>query len=184
MTDAVAALEAVLNGFPVHLFGSRATGFGEPGSDVDLTIEAPWAESGPFLEDLVQRLPKSFHVQEVALRARVPVVRIEYTAAWPPVVCDVTVNNLLPLHNTRLLQAYVRIVPNVVAVYHSVKHWAKSVYLLGAKDGCLSSYSWTLLVIFYLQVAYGVPSLQADVEPLYWNEYNVAFQPPVPLEGE
>ena len=26
------------------------------------------------------------------------------------------------------------------------------VYLLGAKDGCLSSYSWTLLVIFYLQV--------------------------------
>ena len=35
----------------------------------------------------------------------------------------------------------------------------------GARDGHLSSYSFTLLALFYLQVEHGLPSLQAGVRP-------------------
>ena len=34
--------------------------------------------------------------------------------------CDITVNNLLPLHNTSLLRAYTDLCPEAVAVFHEV----------------------------------------------------------------
>ena len=36
-------------------------------------------------------------------------------------------------------------------MFHGVKAWARDRDLLGGRDGCLSSYAFTLLTIFFLQ---------------------------------
>eukprot|EP00933_Yihiella_yeosuensis_P061437 TRINITY_DN64242_c0_g1_i1.p1 TRINITY_DN64242_c0_g1~~TRINITY_DN64242_c0_g1_i1.p1 ORF type:complete len:255 (+),score=46.41 TRINITY_DN64242_c0_g1_i1:105-767(+) len=75
---------------------------------------------------------------------------------------DLTVENLLPVINSELLRRYVQLAPGLVGgLVRNVKSWAKSSGVCGAKDGFFSSYAWTLLAIFFLQVEGHIPSLQA-----------------------
>merc|ERR1719265_3129290 len=77
---------------------------------------------------------------------------------------DVTINNLLPVYNTRLLKSYALLDHRVVTVVREVKKWAQEIGLHGADKGHLSSYSFTLLGIFYFQVKAPLPSVQALAE--------------------
>ena len=52
--------------------------------------------------------------------ARVPVVK--FTVPGPDTHVDVTINNLLPLHNTALVSAYAAIDPRVRDFIFIVKH--------------------------------------------------------------
>ena len=65
---------------------------------------------------------------------------------------DVSVNNLLPLYNTRLLRSYAEVDTRVKVLILCVKRWARLHGLAGAKTNNLSSYAWVLVVIYYLQV--------------------------------
>ncbi len=56
-------------------------------------------------------------------QARVPVVKFIYPPTRTSV--DVTVNNMLPLANTRLISTYCAIDPRLRALVLLVKHWAK-----------------------------------------------------------
>ena len=73
------------------------------------------------------------------------------------------------------LRAYTDLCPEAVVVFQAVKSWAREHDLLGGREGCLSSYAFTLLVVFYLQVAHGLPSLQEGAPPVLWSGYNVGF---------
>jgi len=74
--------------------------------------------------------------------------------------CDVSVNNSLPLTNSELLRSYSLLSDTVRPMVLLVKAWAKHYRVCGAHEGNLSSYSWTIMVIYYLQLAEGLPSLQ------------------------
>jgi len=74
---------------------------------------------------------------------------------------DVTINNRLPLYNTELLRSYSQINDRVRPLVLLVKTWAKNHNVCGAGAGNLSSYTWTIMVIYFLQLVDGVPSLQA-----------------------
>ena len=82
----------------------------------------------------------------------VPISLVRYS-------CDVSFMNLTPLGNTRLLRSYVALEPQVQILALAVKRWAKTMGMAKTWDGFISSYAWTCLVIYYLQVSHGLPSL-------------------------
>merc|ERR1712137_1119680 len=96
-------------------------------------------------------------VTTVITDARVPLVKC-MTAEKLSV--DISFNNGLPLHNSQLLNAYSKLNPMVAALGRLVKIWAKRRHVNDALEGTLSSYSYILLVISYLQHVGLLPNLQ------------------------
>ncbi|KAF4709209.1 hypothetical protein FOZ62_022727 [Perkinsus olseni] len=123
-------------------------------------------------------------VSEAVPRARVPIVKLKLTLAEDDSVplevvqVDVSFMNLLGVKNSELLREYgrqqqhpanrpsapPRLHPCVIPVVCAVKGWTKQNRLVSAKSNNfrrLTSYAWTMMVIFYLQVRVGLlPSLQ------------------------
>ena len=149
-------------------FGSVANGFAMSGSDVDISCHCngvAWQANQLALEDLRSRLqpllandPK-FEVVEEIWSARIPVLRLKFDLALD---VDLTCHNLNALCNTRLLRAYSDLSPVVHQVVIAVKVWAKSAGVHGARAGHLSSYSVTLMAIYFLQVECQVPCIPTN----------------------
>lgn len=77
--------------------------------------------------------------------------------------CDINVNNSLAIENTRLVKLYVDIDERVRPLAMIIKYWAKSRLLNDAAGGgTLTSYTWILMVIYFLQTRDPpiLPSLQ------------------------
>lgn len=94
--------------------------------------------------------------------ARVPVVKFAIPGTATKV--DVTINNSLPLVNTRLIRAYADIDSRLKQLIFLVKHWAKQRQINDAYRGTLSSYAYCMLAIFVAQKVGLVPVLQ-QMEP-------------------
>jgi len=112
--------------------------------------------------------------------ARVPVVKGRYLAAENPFSLDGSLEfdicflNDIAVVNSSLLREYSKIDPRVRSLMLSVKSWAKAKKLGNAADKTLSSYTWMIMVIFYLQIIGFVPNLQCD---LLMDECGVKFDP-------
>lgn len=74
--------------------------------------------------------------------------------------CDISVNNRLPLENTQLLRSYAKLDVRLRPFVIMIKTWAKNRRVCGADQGNLSSYAWTIMTIYFFQLAAGLPSLQ------------------------
>jgi len=185
----------------VRAFGSAVSGFGDEASDLDLVVIATKASlvmglelEGRIDRDLALRsLAKlhkrlqehGFHIQERVFGARVPILKLSLNSGSSgcssDIACDLSVNNLLPVFNTALLKAYADMDHRAVEVTQACKHWAKLQGVHGASLGHLSSYAFTLMVIFYMQVKGALPCLQdrSQEEPQIYKEegkeYNVAM---------
>ena len=151
---------------------SAASGFGE-NADVDATVIAPGRSALQVLRNLAAVLPTAgFELREEIYGARVPILRLVMNG----IDFDLSVNNMLPVYNTQLIKAYGELEPRVVDLVREVKRWAKAAGVLGAPDGHLSSYAWTLLVIYYAQYRGALPVLQGEhVQPHLIHGCNVAF---------
>jgi DNA polymerase sigma len=192
-----ALLAAELPDADYHVFGSSANGFAEGGSDVDITIQVSEAMVERFGTLPKNELVKAIfnRVRDVALSgkdprvsfigtvqsARIPIVKISVSN----IQCDLSINNFLPVFNTRLLASYAQIDERVVKLVHSLKKWARKHHVHGATTGHLSTYSFTLMAIFFMQVKGVYPSLQAlATDPKVHEDsdtgatYNVAFALP------
>ena len=66
---------------------------------------------------------------------------------------DITESNSLPIYNSLLLREYCELDERVRPLACSVKRFAKAAGVVGAASQNLSSYAWSLLVLFYLQAA-------------------------------
>ncbi|KAK3274594.1 UTP:RNA uridylyltransferase [Cymbomonas tetramitiformis] len=55
--------------------------------------------------------------------ARVPIVKL--VEVHSNVACDICINNMLPLANTKLLKDYAGIDPRLTELVFAVKHWAR-----------------------------------------------------------
>lgn len=176
VAEVIAAVEQVVSdivGAAVHAFGSSVNGFGETTSDIDLVLEATKASLKHAL-DLGKKVSKRelapktllrlqsrlmqarFEVMERVLGAKVPILKLR----WYGTECDLSCNNLLPVFNTRLLKAYADGDPRCIDIVHQFKRWAKDRNCHGAAFGHFSSYSMTLMVIFYMQIRGALPCFQ------------------------
>ncbi|CAH0491311.1 unnamed protein product [Peronospora farinosa] len=151
-------------------FGSSESGLGFGGCDVDLGIyfeDVNVDAQGQFspqervelLTTACERLSGPFQVQEFICNARVPVIKL-----WDPkrqVACDVCVGDVNALLNTALLKYYGQVDPRIRPLVFAVKYWAKQRGINDSANGTLSSYGYTLLLIFYLQSHYAEMQLPA-----------------------
>lgn len=162
----------------LHPFGSCISNFAMRNSDVDFCLVMPtWpdgteCDKSEVVERLSEYLEKAGMLKVTALpNARVPIVKL--TEARSMVACDVCVNNLLPLANTKLLRDYSRVDPRVAQLVYIVKHWARQRDLNNTYHGTLSSYAYVLMCIHLLQTRNPpvVPCLQKLKPPTY--QFNV-----------
>ena len=98
--------------------------------------------------------------------ARVPVVN----GTWSGTNFDICFLNEIAVANSTLLKEYSLLDHRVKLVMVCVKSWAKWKGVSSAADKTLSSYSWMILVIFYLQCIDFVPVLTC---PNFMAEHNV-----------
>jgi DNA polymerase sigma len=138
------------------LFGSVANGFGTRTSDIDVTClkARPDREGEDAAKDLERlgpllRAHPKFAVVEEVFRAKVPIMKLRYGELLD---IDLSCHNSQAVRNTLLLRAYANLDRRVRELGVAVKLWAKGAGVCGAFQGHLSSYSFTLLAIYFMQV--------------------------------
>mmetsp|Transcript_41128 Transcript_41128/g.94614 ORF Transcript_41128/g.94614 Transcript_41128/m.94614 type:complete len:532 (+) Transcript_41128:78-1673(+) len=173
----------------LELYGSIANGFGTRFSDLDATCvratgsdhrcrgeECPSdsddatkdpVSTVPMLErlgNILRENPRFSSVSPVC-PAKVPILKARFEDKLD---VDLSVNNFKAVQNTKLLKAYSLLDERVRDLAVLVKCWAKSVDVCGAWNGNLSSYTFTLMVIYFMQVQHdvGLPYLPAKMENL------------------
>ncbi|XP_051144048.1 UTP:RNA uridylyltransferase 1 [Andrographis paniculata] len=139
-------------GARLYLYGSCANTFGFSKSDIDvcLTMEPGSIDKSEVLLKLADML-QSDNLQNVQAltRARVPVVKLMDPATG--ISCDICINNLLAVVNTKLLRDYARIDARLRQLAFIIKHWAKSRGVNQTYQGTLSSYAYVIMCIHFLQ---------------------------------
>ena len=162
-----------------QIYGSLVNGFPTNSSDIDVVINLGEHETGKEGMDedededtpdsnnvvLLNKLFESIHStysDEFELSkidsARVPILKCKSRRSQ--VEIDISFNHEVVVHNSALLRAYSSMSPVVGQLVVLVKHWAKQRDLNDALQGTLSSYSYVLLVIHYLQSRKMLPDLQ------------------------
>jgi len=144
-------------GWQVQSFGSTVNLFGTRHGDLDVTCFRAGKEydGQSAVEELRTRFvpllqeSAAFELVQAVWLARVPVLKLRYKNYLD---VDLTCQNTEALLNTQLLKAYAKLHPVVREVVVIVKLWAKASGVCGAPEGHLSSYSITLMVIYFLQV--------------------------------
>lgn len=153
----------------LYLYGSCASSFGVSKSDIDvcLAIDEPDLKKSEILLKLADIL-QSDNLQNVQAltRARVPIVKLMDPVT--EISCDICINNVLAVVNTKLLRDYAQIDVRLRQLAFIVKHWAKSRGVNETYHGTLSSYAYVLMCIHFLQQRRPaiLPCLQV-MEPTY-----------------
>lgn len=158
-------------GWHVKAFGSSANGFLTPGSDLDATFyheSVPEQDSILAINELRFRLlpmlsqQPEFEIKETIWGARVPIVKLKFRGS---IDVDLSCHNLQALQNTYLLRAYSNLSPTIRSLVLCLKMWSKRTGVNGALNGYLSSYSLTLMVLYFLQVdtELDMPCLPTDL---------------------
>jgi DNA polymerase sigma len=183
-----------------YIYGSSESSFGLKGSDLDLCVRIEGcylnndvkAQSQllQLLHDAIEdgKISKNLKPDSSQLikSSRVPVVKIKDEKR--NLECDVCIDNFLAVLNTRMLKTYSLIDDRLRQLVILIKLWAKNRNIADAANGSLSSYSYALLAIFYLQQTEPpiLPSLQALAtnesldktlisEPPLWNAFDCSY---------
>ncbi|KAI4354938.1 hypothetical protein L6164_003760 [Bauhinia variegata] len=136
----------------LYLYGSCGNSFGVSKSDIDvcLAIEETDMDKSEILLKLADVL-QSDNLQNVQAltRARVPIVKLKDPVTG--ISCDICINNVLAVVNTKLLRDYAQIDARLRQLAFIIKHWAKSRGVNQTYQGTLSSYAYVLMCIHFFQ---------------------------------
>ncbi|ETW06651.1 hypothetical protein, variant [Aphanomyces invadans] len=108
-------------------------------------------------------------VHNVLAHARVPIIKFSHVKSQ--LDCDLCMGNTLATRNTRLLRAYGQYDRRVSPLVLAVKKWAKARGVNDASQNTLSSYSYAIVVIHFLQTVGILPNLQ---DPALCGQLGVA----------
>lgn len=145
-------------GWQISPFGSAANGFLMRGGDLDVTCyhaAVPEQDSHLAIDELKNRLlplfnqQLEFDIKQTIWGARVPILKLKYRSR---IDVDLSCHNLQALQNSHYLKAYSDLCPTIRGLALCVKFWSKHEGVNGAPEGFLSSYSMTLMVLYFLQV--------------------------------
>jgi len=147
----------------VKLFGSFLNGFKTGTSDLDLVFTQAASQQSvvSLLAKFTDVLPEyGFGNVTKIFSAGVPLVKFTDTSSGLEV--DFCINNELGVRNSLLLYTYTQCDPRVLQLGMLVKDWAKIHEVARTADGCLNSYAYMLLTIYFLQSVTPpvVPNLQ------------------------
>ncbi|TVU31249.1 hypothetical protein EJB05_22930, partial [Eragrostis curvula] len=145
----------------LFVYGSCANSFGFSNSDIDLCLSIDDKEMSKV--DIILKLAEILEAGnlqniQALTRARVPIVKLMDPETG--LSCDICVNNLLAVVNTKLLKDYSQIDRRLRQLAFIVKHWAKSRRVNETYQGTLSSYAYVIMCIHLLQLRRILPCLQ------------------------
>lgn len=91
-------------------------------------------------------------VETELILAKVPILKFKDKETGFEI--DLNCNNAVGIRNTRLLHCYARLDWRIRPLVIMVKLWAQANNINDAKNMTVSSYSWVLMVIHFLQCKY------------------------------
>lgn len=148
-------LSGVIDGVQVAGFGSAVNGLWTPESDVDVCIRIPGSNTRNAQIQALRKMAAelktcSSHFLEPRFGAQVPILH------WSPrmpggIACDISVNNILAVANSRLLGRYVKFDNRVRILGFCVKAWASARGINDRSKGTISSFALVLMLINFLQ---------------------------------
>ncbi|KFO84769.1 Terminal uridylyltransferase 7, partial [Buceros rhinoceros silvestris] len=170
-------------GTKLNLFGSSKNGFGFKQSDLDICMTIDGLETAEgldcirIIEDLAKVLKKQSGLRNVLsiTTAKVPIVKFFHVRSGLEV--DISLYNTLALHNTRLLSSYAAIDPRVKYLCYTMKVFMKICDIGDASRGSLSSYAYTLMVLYFLQ------QRNPPVIPVLQEIYTEPKKPEILVDG-
>ncbi|NXO62593.1 TUT7 uridylyltransferase, partial [Phainopepla nitens] len=170
-------------GTKLDLFGSSKNGFGFKQSDLDICMTVDGVETAEgldcirIIEDLAKVLKKQSGLRNVLpiTTAKVPIVKFFHVRSGLEV--DISLYNTLALHNTRLLSSYAAIDPRVKYLCYTMKVFTKICDIGDASRGSLSSYAYTLMVLYFLQ------QRNPPVIPVLQEIYKEPKKPEILVDG-
>ncbi|KAM6328384.1 terminal uridylyltransferase 7 isoform 5-T6 [Alca torda] len=170
-------------GTKLNLFGSSKNGFGFKQSDLDICMTVDGLETAEgldcirIIEDLAKVLKKQTGLRNVLpiTTAKVPIVKFFHVRSGLEV--DISLYNTLALHNTRLLSTYAAIDPRVKYLCYTMKVFTKICDIGDASRGSLSSYAYTLMVLYFLQ------QRNPPVIPVLQEIYKEPKKPEILVDG-
>uniref|UniRef100_A0A8C5LWS9 RNA uridylyltransferase n=1 Tax=Leptobrachium leishanense TaxID=445787 RepID=A0A8C5LWS9_9ANUR len=170
-------------GARLRLFGSSKNGFGFKQSDLDICMTFDGIENSEELdciktiEDLARLLRKHQDLRNILpiTSAKVPIVKFYHARSG--LEGDISLYNTLALHNTQLLASYAAIDPRVKYLCYTMKIFTKICDIGDASRGSLSSYAYTLMVLFFLQ------QRNPPVIPVLQEIYTDNVKSEVPVDG-
>ncbi|CRG94213.1 conserved Plasmodium protein, unknown function [Plasmodium gallinaceum] len=151
-------------------FGSIINGFWMRNSDIDICIQVPILLNRKDQIKLLRKIClilNNFNdgVIEQRFSAKVPI--IHFYCKNPQnsfeLSCDISINNILAVINSKLIQKYVSIDKRLQVMGIALKYWSKNRNINDRSKGFLSSFSLILMIIHFLQNAIEpkiLPSLQ------------------------
>ncbi|KAM9098730.1 terminal uridylyltransferase 7 isoform 4-T6 [Sarcophilus harrisii] len=170
-------------GTKLSLFGSSKNGFGFKQSDLDICMTIDGLETAEgldcirMIEELSRVLKKHSGLRNVLpiTTAKVPIVKFFHVRSGLEV--DISLYNTLALHNTKLLAAYSAIDPRVKYLCYTMKVFTKMCDIGDASRGSLSSYAYTLMVLYFLQ------QRNPPVIPVLQEIYEEEKRPEIIVDG-
>ncbi|XP_022668705.1 poly(A) RNA polymerase gld-2 homolog A-like isoform X1 [Varroa destructor] len=166
----------VFEEYNLTIIGSSASGYGFEDSDIDICLQfknnfLPIDYNRvKVLRVLKQRLDGEPGVKKVSMiPAIVPILQFQYQCdkSRPKMRVELNMENTVGIINTQLLYSYSRMDCRVAPFILSVKRWASNMQIKSAQFGTLSSYSLTLLMLYFLQMQGIVPVLHNEVPEFF-----------------
>ncbi|EUD67410.1 hypothetical protein C922_02116 [Plasmodium inui San Antonio 1] len=139
-------------------FGSIINGFWTRNSDIDICIQIPILlnrkDQITFLKKICLIL-NNFNdgIIEQRFSAKVPIIHFYCKSLRHSfeLSCDISVNNILAVVNSKLIQKYVSIDKRLQLMGIALKYWSKNRNINDRSKGFLSSFSLILMIIHFLQ---------------------------------
>ncbi|CAL8255321.1 unnamed protein product [Merluccius merluccius] len=141
-----------LSACSLRLYGSCLTRFAFKTSDVNIDVAYPATMTQPdVLIQVLEILKKSPQFLEVEsdFHAKVPVVFCRDASSGLP--CKVSAGNDVACLTTNHLAALARLEPRLVPLVLAFRYWATLCHIDCQAEGGIPSYSFALMVIFFLQ---------------------------------
>ncbi|XP_070689581.1 terminal uridylyltransferase 7 isoform X2 [Pempheris klunzingeri] len=170
-------------GARLQLFGSSKNGFGFRQSDLDICMVLEGQDTIDdvdcinIIESLARLLRKHPGLKNILpiTTAKVPIVKFYHVRTG--LEGDISLYNTLALHNTHLLASYAAIDRRVKILCYVMKVFAKMCDIGDASRGSLSSYAYTLMVLFFLQ------QRNPPIIPVLQEIYDGKKKPEVLVDG-
>lgn len=139
-------------------FGSVINGFWTKNSDVDICIQVPVLlnrkDQIKFLKKICIILNAyKGGIIEQRFSAKVPIIHFSFTNEKNcfALSCDISINNILAIVNSKLIQQYVHVDKRLQLMGIALKYWSKNRNINDRSKGFLSSFSLILMIIHFLQ---------------------------------
>ncbi|GAM21794.1 hypothetical protein SAMD00019534_049690 [Acytostelium subglobosum LB1] len=135
----------------VHLFGSSANGLAFVNSDLDISFLTDKPVDQVRTTHKISSILKQNNYVDILpiTRTRVPIVR--FRDEKTNLSCDLSINNPLAIHNSRMIYDYCQIDNRVRPMAFVIKKWSKVRCINDASKNTLHSYSYANMLIHFLQ---------------------------------